>query len=198
MKKQTQQSIFLVDDEDGILRVASGALKKNGYNVACFTNAEMCLEQLPHQGCNLLITDVKMPGMDGLALMRKTMHIAPWVSVMVMTGYGDIPMAVRAMKMGAVDFVQKPLNRGIFLGKVKAVLDKVSRANSAAGDALTKTEKKVLKLILDGMSNKEMAYKLQRNIRTIEFHRRNVMRKFGADNVVDLVKKTASFDFSID
>lgn len=198
MKTPTEQIIFLVDDEEGILRVASNALKKTGCNVTCFTTAEACLEQLAGKSCNLLITDVKMPGMDGLALLRRTRNIAPWVSVIVMTGYGDIPMAVRAMKIGAVDFVQKPLNYTDFLNKVRAVLDKNRRAIAAAGDTLTKTEKKVLRLILDGMSNKEMAQKLDRSVRTVEMHRGKIMHKFGVDNVVDLVKKTSSYDVKAD
>jgi FixJ family two-component response regulator len=130
-----------------------------------------------------------MPGMDGLTLLRSVKRVAPWVSVMVITGFGDIPMSVRALKLGAVDFVEKPLEREIFLHKVKTILRQDDFIDSPAGQALTKTEKKVLKLILEGRRNKEIAYKLQRALRTVERHRSNIMHKLGVDNIVDLVKK---------
>jgi len=194
VKTKSKQHVFFVDDEPGIRRVVANDLQGLGYKVSCFANADKCLEQLPKQSCNLLITDVRMPGMDGLTLLTKVRRIAPWVSVMVITGYGDIPMAVRALKLGAVDFVEKPLHRDVFLNKVKSVLDKDDFSDSSAGQTLTRAEKKVLKLILDGKGNKEIAYKLQRSLRMVEMHRSHIMHKFGVDNVVDLVKRAALMD----
>lgn len=196
MKTKTKQHVFFVDDEPGIRRVVTDDLQGLGCKVSCFANAAECLGQLPKQNCNLLITDVRMPGMDGLTLLTKAKRIAPWVSVMVITGYGDIPMAVRALKLGAVDFVEKPLDRDVFLNKVKSVLNENNFSDSSVGRALTKTEKKVLKLILDGMGNKGIAYKLGRALRTVELHRSHIMHKFGVDNVVDLVKKAAPMNLS--
>ena len=186
--------MFFVDDEPGIRRIVADELKRLGCEVSCFASAIECLEQLPEQDCNLLITDVKMPGMDGLTLLSRVKCVAPWVSVMVITGFGDIPMSVRALKLGAVDFVEKPLEREIFLHKVKTILRQDDFVDSPAGQALTETEKKVLKLILDGKGNKEIAYRLQRALRTVERHRSDIMHKFGVDNVVDLVKKAALID----
>ena len=183
--------MFFVDDEPGIRRIVADELKRLGCKVSCFASAIECLEQLPEQDCNLLITDVKMPGMDGLTLLSRVKCVAPWVSVMVITGFGDIPMSVRALKLGAVDFVEKPLEREIFLHKVKTILRQDDFIDSPAGQALTETEKKVLKLILEGRGNKEIAYRLQRALRTVERHRSNIMHKFGVDNVVDLVKRAA-------
>ena len=191
MKAGTKQHVFFVDDEPGIRGIVADELKRLGCKVSCFASAVECLEQLPEQDCNLLITDVKMPGMDGLTLLSRVKCVAPWVSVMVITGFGDIPMSVRALKLGAADFVEKPLEREIFLHKVKTILRQDDFVDSPAGQALTKTEKKVLKLILEGKGNKQMAYKLQRALRTVERHRSNIMHKFGVDNIVDLVKKTA-------
>lgn len=187
--------VFFVDDEPGIRQVVADDLEGLGCEVSCFSNASDCLSQLADHDCNLLITDVKMPGMDGLTLLNKAQSIAPWISVIVITGYGDIPMAVRTLKMGAVDFVEKPLDRRSFLSKVKFVLERDDFSDSVAGKVLTKSEKKILKLILDGKSNKEIAYKLGRVMRTVELHRSNLMKKLNVDNVVDLVKKTASIDF---
>ena len=183
--------MFFVDDEPGIRRIVADELKRLGCKVSCFASAAECLEQLPEQDCNLLITDVKMPGMDGLTLLSRVKCVAPWVSVMVITGFGDIPMSVRALKLGAVDFVEKPLEREIFLHKVKTILRQDDFIDSPAGQALIETEKKVLKLILEGRGNKEIAYKLQRALRTVERHRNSIMHKFGVDNVVDLVKRAA-------
>jgi len=195
MKIKTKQyDVFFVDDDAGIRKLISEELEGLGCKVNCFASAADCLEQLSKQNCNLLITDVKMPGMDGLTLLSRTKRVAPWVSVMIITGFGDIPMSVRALKLGAVDFVEKPLDRKIFLHKVKTILRQDDFDDAPAHQALTKTEKKVLKLILEGKGNKEIAYKLGRVLRTVERHRSSIMHKFRVDNVVDLVKKSCSYN----
>ncbi|MHC4271396.1 MAG: response regulator transcription factor [Planctomycetota bacterium] len=186
--------MFFVDDEPGIRTIISNELEDLGYEVTCFATADDCLKQLPAQKCHLLITDVKMPGMDGLALLGKVKHIAPWVPVMVVTGYGDVPMAVRALKSGAVDFIEKPLDREFFLHKVRSFLKSSTFDDSLLSEPLTRTELKVLQMVLQGMGNKQIAYKLGRALRTVELHRNHIMHKFGADNVVDLVKKAAFLD----
>ena len=118
MKIKTKKyDVFFVDDDEGICKIIAEELEALGCRVKCFTRAQECLDVLAEQNCNLLITDVKMPGMDGLSLLRMVKHVAPWVSVMVITGFGDIPMSVRAMKSGAVDFIEKPLDRRVFLSK---------------------------------------------------------------------------------
>jgi FixJ family two-component response regulator len=194
MKTKTKQyDVFFVDDEPGIRKLISEELKAIGCKVNCFANAVDCLEQLPKQNCNLLITDVKMPGMDGLTLLSRVKRLAPWVSVMVITGFGDIPMSVKALKLGAVDFVEKPLDRKVFLHKVETILKQDDFVDTPAGQILTKVEKKILKLILEGKGNTEMAYILDRAMRTVERHRSDIMHKFGVDNIVDLVKKAAFY-----
>ena len=187
--KTKQYDVFFVDDDAGIRELISEELREINCNVSCFASAIECLEQLPEQDCNLLITDVKMPGMDGLTLLSRVKRVAPWVSVMVITGFGDIPMSVRALKLGAVDFIEKPLDRKAFLHKVKTILRQDDFAGAPVGQALTKTEKKILKLLLEGKGNKEMAYIFDRTERTVERHRSDIMHKFGVDNIVDLVKK---------
>jgi FixJ family two-component response regulator len=189
--KTKQYDVFFVDDDAEIRKLISEELEAAGYKVSCFANGAECLEQIGNQNCNLLITDVKMPGMDGLTLLSRTRRVAPWVAVMVITGFGDIPMSVRALKSGAVDFIEKPLDRKSFLHKVKTILRQDDFVDTPAGQILTKTEKKILKLILEGKANKEISYRLDRAMRTVERHRSNIMHKFGVDNIVDLVKKTA-------
>ena len=119
MKKKRQHSVFFVDNEPQIREIITTDLKTLGCNVTPVASAEDCLKQVPNQKCHLLITDVNMPGMNGLALLNKIQHIAPWIPVMIISGYGDVPMSVKAIKQGAVDFLEKPLNRYGFLQKVK-------------------------------------------------------------------------------
>lgn len=189
--KTKQYDVFFVDDDAGIRKLISRELEGIDCKVSCFANAADCLEQLGKQNCDLLITDMKMPGMDGMTLLSRVRRTVPWVSVMVISGFGDIPMSVRALQLGAVDFLEKPLDRKIFLDKVKTILRQDDFAGTPAGRILTRTEKKVLKLILQGKANKGMAYALKRTMRTVERHRSSIMHKFGVDNIVDLVKKAA-------
>ena len=197
MRNNTKQpEVFFVDDDAEIRKLISQELEGIECKVSCFANGADCLEQLAKQNCNLLITDVRMPGMDGLTLLNKARRLAPWVPVMVITGFGDVPMSVRAMKSGSVDFIEKPLDRKSFLHKVKTILKQGDFADIPTGERLTKVEKKVLKLILEGKGNKQTAYILKRTVRTVERHRSSVMHKFGVDNIVDLVKKTVRINLN--
>ena len=187
-----KKSIFVVDDEPKICKVVARTLEQLGTQVSCFASASDCLEQLRLQECDLLITDVKMPGMDGIELVRRAKRIAPWLPILVITGYGDVPMAVRVVKAGAVDFIEKPFQRQSFLASVQSALKQNDPENLLRGKSLTKKEMVILRLILLGRSNKEIAFILHRSIRTIEDHRRKIMRKLDVDNVVDLVKSAAA------
>jgi FixJ family two-component response regulator len=184
--------IFFVDDEPALCRSVSRTLRRYGYKVKCFPDADHCLQRLRLQSCDLLITDVKMPGIDGIELVRLSKHIAPWLPILVITGFGDIPMAVRAVKAGAVEFIEKPLQKDSFLEAVAAALMQQDLRNFLRGKLLTKKELNVLRLILQGRSNREMAEILHRSIRTIEDHRRRIMRKLDVNSVVDLVKRAAA------
>lgn len=192
MTNKGKKQVFFVDDEPSVCRAASKTLKRFGSEVSCFDNAADCLEQLRLQSCDLLITDVKMPGMDGIELVCKAKRLIPWLPVLVVTGYGDIPLAVRAIKAGATNFIEKPLETRSFLGAVELTLERHSYFDRLLGKTISKAEKKVLRLLLDGKSNKEIAHTLHRSIRTVEVHRRNIMRKLDVDNLVALVKRVAA------
>lgn len=187
--KSTHPKVFFVDDEATMRTTIADTLSKLGYDVTCFANAQNCLAEVEQKGCNLLISDVKMPGMDGMELLSRMRRIAPWIPVILITGYGTIQMAVYATKIGAAEFIEKPFSREAFVEKVKATLSRDEYDGQAAGFKLTKTEKKVLKLILEGNGNKAIAQKLGSAVRTIEFHRSHVFHKFGVDNAVELTKK---------
>ncbi len=199
MKIKTQQyNVFFVDDDPGVRSAVVDALKDLGCKVTCFANAFDCLEHLSRQICNMLITEVNLRGMDGVNVLSEVKRVTPWISVMLITGFGNVPMSVRALKLGAVDFIEKPLERKIFLHKVKTILQQDDFADIPIGQALTKIQKKILKLILDGEGNKQMAHKLQRALRTVERHRSSIMHKFGVDNVVSLVKKAGLINLDLD
>ncbi|GAH45808.1 unnamed protein product [marine sediment metagenome] len=132
-----------------------------------------------------------MPEMDGIELLTEARRIVPSLPVLVITGYGDIPMAVKAVKAGALDFIEKPLDRQSFLSAVESVLKRNAWADPLLGKLLTRIEIKVLRFILKGKSNKEIAYLRNRSIRTIEDQRNHIFRKFGVDNLVDLTKRAA-------
>lgn len=187
MADRAKQHIFFVDDEPKIQEVVSEALKELGAEVSCFSRASDCLERLRGEPCDLLITDVKMPEMDGMELLSELRCIAPWVPVLIITGYADISMAFSAGKKGAVDFMEKPLNREGFLRKVKSLLQRRAMQDSRVGRPLTKAETRVLKLLVRGKSNKEIAQLLHRSIRTVEVHRSQIMRKFGVSSLAELM-----------
>jgi len=188
----TKQHVFFVDDEFKIRKVVDRTLKQLGVKVHCFASAPDCLEQLACQRCDLLIADVRMPGMDGLELLTEARRIVPWLPVLIVTGYGDIPMAVKALKIGALDFIEKPLETKGFISAVESALDRTLPPDSPTGQRLTRTEMRVLGLILEGRSNRETACHLHRSVKTIEVHRNHIMHKLGVGNVVDLVKQAAT------
>ena len=190
MTNITKQHVFFVDDEPKVCKMVSRTLEQAGLKVSCFTRAAECLKQLHSQTCDLLITDVKMPEMDGIELLMEVRRIIPPLPVLIISGYGDISMAVTAFKAGASDFVVKPLDRQSFLSAVESVLKRNTLTHPLVNKVLTKTEMRVLFLILDGKSTKEIARLRCRSVRTVEFHRGSIMRKVGVDNLVDLVKQT--------
>lgn len=182
--------IFFVDDEDKVSRVISETLERCAFKVICFASAADCIERLNSEKCDLIITDLRLPEMDGLELLRRVRLLAPWVPVMIITGYGDIATAVECVKAGAVDFIEKPLERTSFVAKVRSVLQENGNGTEVfAGGLLTRAEERVLKLVIDGRSSKDIAHLLNRSRRTVEVHRANVMRKLGVENVIDLVKR---------
>lgn len=185
------QHVFFVDDEPKVRKVVGRTLERIGLKVSCFARAAGCLEQLASQKCDLLITDVKMPKMDGIELLAEAKRIIPLLPVIVITGYGDITMAVRAMKAGASDFIEKPLGRRSLLLAVESVLRRDAWADPLLGKLLTPTERIILRYVLDGKSNKDIASVSHRAISTIEDHRHKIYKKIGVTNLGGLFKWAA-------
>ncbi|MFC1792684.1 response regulator transcription factor [Planctomycetota bacterium] len=189
-----EQHIFFLDDEPTIREVVKETLEDSKFKVNCFESPTECLARLRSQKCHLLITDLKMPEKDGIELLTDVKHLAPWVPVLMITGYGDIPTAVKAMKAGAVDLIEKPLDKENFVQKVKSILTKNVSTHPDLGIPLTQIEMKILRLVIDGKTNKEIAIMFHRSICTIEVHRSRFMRKLGVDKIVDLVKRVVSME----
>lgn len=191
--------IFIVDDDESMRSVLCTFLKRHKYECTCFADANECFNKLNEvnqdysQGCDLLITDVKMSGKSGIELLDEVRTAMPWLPIVVMSAYGDIPMSVKALKTGAFDFVEKPIDESKLLEVVESALLKESAwKDPLHGRPLTRAERIVLRLIMEGIGNKRIAYILERSERTIEVHRSRIMRKLGVDNVVDLVKRATA------
>jgi two-component system response regulator FixJ len=191
MTSRAKQHVFFVDDEPKVRKVVGRTLEQIGLKVRCFACAADCLEQLSSQKCDLLITDVKMPKMDGIELLAEAKRMVPLLSVIVITGYGDIQMVVRAMKAGASDFIEKPLGRRSLLLAVESVLKRNAWNAPLLGKLLTPTERIILRYVLDGKSNKDIAVVCHRAVSTIEDHRNNIYKKIGVPNLASLFKWAA-------
>lgn len=186
-----QASIFLVDDEAGICKIVRLTLEEElPCYVSCFDNAADCLEALKDEQrrCSLLITDIKMPGMDGMTLLAKARQLRPLLPILIITGHGDVSMAVKALKIGALDFIEKPLDEQVLLPVVEAALKRSAGIEDLAGKPLTDSEIRILRLIAEGKSNSEMAGFLYRSIRTIERHRYQLMHKLNVSSPAELTK----------
>lgn len=191
MKKNiVLNNIYIIDDDLNICRSLSDLLNDSGYKTVYYTDPTLCLKEINPSTCDLVIVDYRMPQMNGLDFTKHVKNIFPDIPIIILTGYGDIPTAVTAMKTGAVNFLQKPFDKTVLLRIINEILtennDIKKRKNS-----LTKMENKVYKLILDGHNNKQCAKILNRSRRTIETHRANLMKKFEVNNVVDLIKKSS-------
>lgn len=191
MQNRALDRVFFVDDEPQVRTAVRKTLERVGVDVACFACADDCLACLDSAPCDLLITDVKMAGKDGIELLKIARERVPWLRVLVVTGFGDVPMAVKALKLGAADFIEKPLDREVFLRTVQTLLTQNHPAVSGPGPALTKTEMRILQLILEGKNNREISSALHRSARTIEVHRSHIMHKLGASNIVELLRRAA-------
>ena len=182
--------IFIIDDDQNVCNMICKDLEQYGINATCFTNGEDCFRELESKRCDLLITDLNMPGINGIELMKKVKCLIPYLPIIIITGHGDIPTAVSAIKYGAEGFYAKPLEIEKFIQKIRSVLHQNHDIHRIINKPLTDMEMKVLKLIIDGNSNLEIATILNRSIRTVEVHRAKIMKKLEVDNVIDLIKRT--------
>lgn len=195
-----EPTIYVVDDDEGVRDSLAALLEADGFRVAAYASAEAFLKRGPIDGHACLLADVRMPGMDGLELLGRLADQRSVMPVIMITGHGDVPMAVRAMKLGAVDFIEKPFDPEVILASVRDALRAASTGPSTGGNEevqrrlqqLTLREHDVLEHLVIGRSNKEVALQLGISPRTVEIHRARLMEKMQADNLAQLVRMAIS------
>ncbi|MFO1372087.1 MAG: response regulator [Candidatus Competibacteraceae bacterium] len=193
-------TVFLIDDDPAVRDAISLLLRAGGLKVETFPNAASFIEAGVQSQPGCLVLDVRMPGMSGLDLQK---HLNAWgchMPVIFMTGHGDIPMATRAMKAGAFDFVEKPFQGYLLLERIQAALalDAKERRRQARRDEITgrmallsPREREVLERVAAGQYNKVIAAELGISLSTVEIHRKRVMEKLQADSLSDLIQMLA-------
>ena len=189
--------ICIVDDDESVRDSLRELLESSNYAVEDFSSAIRFLASDAVTRCQCLIADVRMPEMDGLALQRELARRGHRLPVIVVTGHGDIPLAVRAMKAGAADFLEKPFNDDTLLSSIQTALQLAASPAMASPAAnivtermqqLTEREREVLDLLVLGHANKVVAQKLNISFRTVEIHRARVLSKMEARSIAELVR----------
>lgn len=189
--------VHIVDDEEAIRRSASFMLKTSGYAVETWANGVAFLKEIRHisEGCILL--DVRMPEMDGLEVQQALLERGVTMPVIVLTGHADVSIAVRAMKAGAVDFLEKPFEKAVLIGSIETAFARMAAAGGAVARSaeaevvlaiLTPREREVLEGLAQGLPNKTIAYDLGISPRTVEVHRANLMAKLDVRSLSDALR----------
>jgi FixJ family two-component response regulator len=189
--------VFVVDDDRSVRTGLANLLESNDYTVETFASASEYLARGPHPGPTCLVLDVRLPGLDGLALQRQLTERGRLEQIVFITGHGDIPMGIQAMKRGAVDFLPKPFDDEALLSAVGQALarsaetwrrrDELAQIRARIS-ALTPREFEVFRLVIAGSLNKQIAAELGAALRTIKTHRGRVMHKLGVESVAELVR----------
>lgn len=201
MTPAAERTVFVVDDDAAALDSLVMLLRSDGLNPSGFSSAQAFLDILTPDSRGCVISDVRMPGMDGVQLLKTLKSMQCILPVIVITGHADVTVAVQAMKAGAAEFVQKPFESELILRLVRACLEDNDDAVDASArrnrvlrriESLTARERQVLTLIMEGASNKAIASGLAISPRTVEIYRANVMSKMRADNLSELIRMTLS------
>lgn len=188
--------VHVIDDDDGLRDALAFLLDVNGIEARFYPSANAFLDALPvDEGC--VLTDVRMPGLTGLELVRELRKRGETFPVIVMTGHGDVPLAVEAMKAGVIDFIEKPFEEERLTAALRSALANLrtvhepETARAAAEERLallSPRERDVLDGVVGGKLNKQIAFELSISPRTVEIYRANLMSKTGARNVADLMR----------
>ncbi|KRA64933.1 two-component system response regulator [Caulobacter sp. Root656] len=192
-----RRMIHIVDDEEAIRRSAGFMLKTSGYAVSTYASGDAFLQAAKDAEPGCVLLDVRMPGMDGLEVQKVMAERGVAMPVVVLTGHGDISVAVRAMKGGAVDFIEKPFEKAVLLSAITAAFERLddvearaarSRDAEVAIAALTGREQDVLKGMAQGLPNKTIAFDLGISPRTVEVHRANLMAKLQVKSLSEALR----------
>jgi two-component system, LuxR family, response regulator FixJ len=189
--------VFIVDDDEAVRDSLSILIESAGFEVESFDLAIAALDRCRMKRPDCILTDIRMPGMDGLEFQEKLIENGIDAPVIIMTGHGDVRLAVRAMKAGASDFIEKPFSEDTIVSSLTSAIGKSANRRGVSSpdaelagrlDALTAREREVLELLVAGDPNKVIAYRLQISPRTVEIHRARVMEKMRAKNLPELVR----------
>ena len=191
----TGHDVFIVDDDEAVRDSLAVMLETRGFSVRQFASGESFLQALDLDWRGCLLLDIKMPAMDGRALQGELAKRGCRLPVVFITGHGDVPLAVEAMKAGAADFIEKPLDPEVVLESVRRQLQATGRGHEAADpelasrhEQLTPREREVMLLVVRGLQNKQVARELGISPRTVELHRARVMEKMQARSLPALTR----------
>lgn len=193
----TRSTVYLIDDEESVRRALSEMLSVFGYSVETFSSADGFLAQIGKTGLGCVVADVRMPGMDGIELVREMARRGSALPVVVITGHGEVPMAVEAIKAGAEDFIEKPVDDRQLVAAINRGIDRCLSAQRARETAhetearfarLTARESEVFDLVVRGHTSQAIALQLGISSRTVESYRVQIMEKMGAESVAALVR----------
>jgi two-component system response regulator FixJ len=190
--------VHLVDDDEDVRRALAFLLATAGLEVRVYESSAALLENFDTAQSGCVVSDVRMPGMDGIQLLRHLRKKGVTLPVIIMTGHADVALAVGAMKAGAVDFIEKPFSDDVLLAAIAAALKQQGNSGQSVSEAvmqvrsrlgtLSEREKQVLEGLLAGLPNKTIAYDLGISPRTVEVHRASVMKKLNATSLSQLVR----------
>ena len=189
--------VHVIDDDEAIRESLAFLLESAELNVRTYESANAFLETLSRDAHGCVVTDIRMPGVSGIELLRQLKTVSVALPVIVITGHADVPLAVEAMKSGAVDFIEKPFDDDAFLSAIRSALrrhEKDARREAERSEihvrlaALSGRERQVLEGLVAGYPNKTIAFDLGISARTVEIYRANVMTKMQANSLSDLVR----------
>ena len=192
-----EATVFVVDDDTSVRTALKRLIKSLGFKVETFDTAQAFLKHGPHDGPACLVLDVRMPGMSGIELQEQLTSAGLGLPIIFITGHGNIPMSVKAMKAGAVDFIEKPFEDQKLIDAINIALKQNKKFRTEHAelkdllrrvDSLTPREHEVFILVVSGMLNKQIAFDLGRSEKTIKVHRARVMDKMKAKSLADLVR----------
>ena len=204
---EIQQTVYVVEDDEAVRDSLELLLKSDSKPLKTYDSANAFLKDYSDKMAGCIVLDIRMPGMDGMELQKKLNDKHSILPIIFVTGHGDVPMAVDAMKEGAVDFIQKPYREEALLEKIEAALEQDQEQRKSLDEkqeiirrvkSLTPREREIMDRMIAGQANKVIAIELEISQRTVEIHRSRVMHKMGTHSLAHLVRMVLSVKDLID